>query len=332
MSDDSTRLVSQFLLEVGRILDDTGGMPQPRAHRRYSARVSAVVAALPLPEGRPRDPPHGEPTPGVVQPLVMHLLAVIRQQDERISTLAARMAALEAQGQRNARHADRPPAADPPGVKPPIPRTPNGPPGAQPGPPGHRQAWLEPTAVIAVQPPACGGGQSMCPEARPSDTHQVIELPDLPRRVQHVVWSAAHGSRCGRVTKAPVPPVASAGDGPRLTALRGALSGRQRSRRSAVQACWRSVLGVPIRQGAMQRAVDRVSEALQPHDEAMAVQARRAPVNDMDEPGGYQHGVLAWLWVMVNTTGALCKVQASRRHVAFEAWLAHGAGILVSAG
>jgi len=35
----------------------------------------------------------------------------------------------------------------------------------------------------------------------------------------------------------------------------------------------------------MQRAVERVSEALNPDDEAMAVQARRAPVNDMDETG-----------------------------------------------
>ena len=33
------------------------------------------------------------------------------------------------------------------------------------------------------------------------------------------------------------------------------------------------MLGVPISQGAMQRAVERVSEALNPDDEAMAVQA-----------------------------------------------------------
>jgi hypothetical protein len=78
--------------------------------------------------------------------------------------------------------------------------------------------------------------------------------------------------------------------------------------------------------------VDRVSEALKPHDEAIAVQARRAPVNDIDETGWYQHGVLVWLWVMVNTTVALFKVQASRSHVAFEALIAHWAGILVSDG
>jgi transposase len=78
--------------------------------------------------------------------------------------------------------------------------------------------------------------------------------------------------------------------------------------------------------------VDRVSEALKPYDAAMAVQARRAPVHDMDETGWYRHGVLVWLWVMVHTTVALCKVQTSRSHTAFEAVMAHWAGILVSDG
>ena len=122
------------------------------------------------------------------------------------------------------------------------------------------------------------------------------------------------GSRKPRCPR-PLPP----GYGPRFTALLGELSGSQRSSRSAVQEFCRSVLGVPISQGAIQRAVDRVSEALKPYYEAIAVQARRAPVNYIDETGWYQHGVLAWLWVMVNTTVALFKVQASRSQAAFEA-------------
>jgi transposase len=78
--------------------------------------------------------------------------------------------------------------------------------------------------------------------------------------------------------------------------------------------------------------VERISEALRPHDEAIAVQARRAPVNYIDETGWCQHGVLAWLWVMVNTTVALLKVQASRSHAAFGALIAHWAGMVVSDG
>jgi transposase len=188
------------------------------------------------------------------------------------------------------------------------------------------------TEVIAVQPPACGCGQTGLPEARPYDTHQVIELPNIQMHVQHVVWWEARCSRYGRITKALVPPAASSGYGPRFTALLGALSGSQRRRRSAVQECCRSVLGVPISQGAIQRTVDRVSEALKPDDEAMAVQALRAPVHYLDETSWYRHGVVVWLWVMVNTTVALGKVQTSQSHAAFEALSVHGAGIVVSDG
>ena len=78
--------------------------------------------------------------------------------------------------------------------------------------------------------------------------------------------------------------------------------------------------------------MDRVSEAIQPPYEAIAQQARSAPVNYIDETVWYQHGVLAWLWVMVNPTVALFKVQASRNKMAFAALIERWAGILVSDG
>jgi Family of unknown function (DUF6444) len=60
----------------------------------------------------------------VVQEVVIHWLAVIRHQEERMSTLEARIATLEAHRQRNSSNSDRPPAADPPWVKPPHPGKP----------------------------------------------------------------------------------------------------------------------------------------------------------------------------------------------------------------
>jgi transposase len=179
-----------------------------------------VVASRPLPKGLPLDPTTWEQTPVVVQELVIHLLAMTRQQEEQIRTLEARMAALEARVQRHSANANRPPSADPPWVKPHTSSTPKGTPGARPGHLGHRQALLEPTEVIAVQPPACGCGPTAFPDAHPYDTHQVIEWPDIQMTVQHFVWYAARGSRCGRVTKAPVPPAAAAGYGPRRALLR----------------------------------------------------------------------------------------------------------------
>ena len=221
----------------------------------------------------------------------------------------------------------------------PILRTRNGPPsgaqkrpGAKPGHPGHRQALLEPTEVIEVKP-ACGPcGQTEFPETHPYYTHQVIELPEIRMIVRHFVLHEACCPQCGRVTKAQVPTAAPCGYGPRLTALIGELSGSQRDSRSMVQEFCQSVLGVRISRGAIQRAVDRVSEAITPYDAAIAAKARRAEVNYIDETAWYQHGVLAWLWVMVNTTVALFKVQASRNTAAFEALIERWAGTLVSDG
>jgi transposase len=73
------------------------------------------------------------------------------------------------------------------------------------------------------------------------------------------------------------------GYGPRLTALVGEWSGSQRNGRSAVQEFCASVLGVSISRGAIQGMVDRISEALMPLYEAIARQARSAPVNSVAE-------------------------------------------------
>jgi Transposase IS66 family len=54
-----------------------------------------------------------------------------------------------------------------------------------------------------------------------------------------------------------------------------------------------SVLGIPVSRGAIQRAVDRVSEAITPYCEAIAEKARSAQVNYIDETTWYQHGVMS---------------------------------------
>jgi transposase len=284
-----------------------------------------VADSIRLPDGLPLDAATWEQTPLAVRELVV-------QQEDRIRTLEARLAELEARLQQRSRNSHRPPSSDPPYEKPTARAGAQGRPGAKPGHPGHRQALLEPTQVIEVKPPACACGQTACLDTSPYYTHQVIELPESQMIVRHVVLYEAYCPQCGKVTKAQVPPEAAAGQGPRLTALIGELSGGQRNSRSAVQEFCRSVLGVPISRGAIQGAVARVSAAIEPCYEVIAAKARQAPVNYIDETAWYQHGVLAWLWVMVNTTVALFKVQASRSTAAFEALVKHWAGILVSDG
>jgi transposase len=151
-------------------------------------------------------------------------------------------------------------------------------------------------------------------------------------QMTHVIPHEARCPRCGRLLKAPLPEKYRYGYGPRLTALIGKLWGSQRDSRSMVQEFCTSALGVPISRGAIQRAVDRVSDASQLHFEATAAKAQSATVNSIDETAWYQHGVLAWLWVMVCATVALFKVQASRNKATFAALIERWAGHLVSDG
>jgi transposase len=124
--------------------------------------------------------------------------------------------------------------------------------------------------VIVVKPEACPCGQREFPDTAPYYTHQVIELPEIEMHVKHVVLHEACCPRCGRLLKAELPAEHRYGYGPRLTALIGELSGPQRDSRSMVREFCTSVLGVPISRGAIQRAVDRVSDAITPHYEAIA--------------------------------------------------------------
>jgi transposase len=284
-----------------------------------------VAATLPLPAGLPLDAASWEQTPRVVRQVVVQLLAVIQQQHARIAALEARVC-------QHSRNSDRPPSSDPPFATRPSCSTTKGTPGAKLGHPGHRQALLAPTEVIAVTPDVCVCGRQGFAATTPYHTHQVIELPEIQMAVMHVVLREAQCSGCGRLLKAELPAEYRYGYGPRFTALIGELSGSQRGSRSAVQEFCTSVLGVPISRGAIQRVVDRVSEAITPHYEAIAGKARSTQVNYIDETAWYQHGVLAWLWVMANATVVLFTVQVSRSKAAFEALIERWAGILVSDG
>jgi transposase len=195
------------------------------------------------------------------------------------------IAALKARLQQTSRTSDRPHSSDPPDAKWPASSGAKRTPGARAGHTGHRQALLAPTEVIKVRPDPCPYGQTECLDTAPYYIHQVIELPEVQMVVKPFVLHEACCPLCGRPIKAHLPPGAQAGFGPRLTARIWELSGSQRSRRSAVQECCRSMLGVPTSQGAIQHALDRVSEALTPHDTAIAEQARRARVRYNDETG-----------------------------------------------
>lgn len=259
--------------------------------------------------------------------------ALIARQQEIISQLTKRIEELEAKLNQNSQNSNRPPSSDRPQQR--VERKKSkgkGKPGAKKGHKGHQQTLLEPSKTVPVPPKPCGCGCEKFADLKPYHTHQHIELPEIAMDITHFILLQGKCKVCGCVGKGDIPDGFRVGYGPRLTAFVGELSGSQRSSRRAVQDFCRSVLGIPISVGAVQRCVDRVSQAILPHYEAIAARARSSRVNHLDETPWYQHGVLAWLWVMVNHTVAFFSVKASRSKAAFEELIGHWAGILVSDG
>ena len=278
-----------------------------------------------LPKGFPLSEGDWKQTPPTVRALVL-------QQHELITQLTKRVEELEAKLGQNSRNSNRPPSTDPPYQKIKSESKGKGKPGAKQGHKGHQQSLLTPTEVVPVLPKPCDCGCQEFENLRAFYTHQHIELPEIEMQITHFVLQEGECTSCGRICKGVVPEGFQVGYGPRLTGFVGELSGSQRSSRSAVKEFCQSVLRIPISIGGIQRCVDRVSQAILPHYEAMACRARSVKVNFIDETPWYQHGVLAWLWVMVNTQVAFFSVKASRSKEAFEELIGHWAGILVTDG
>src|SRR2546422_11354792 len=103
------------------------------------------------------------------------------------------------------------------------------------------------------------------------------------------LWHVEHGAAA---------PQYAAGYGPRFSALIGELAGTYGNGRRMVQTFCASVLRVPLSLGAIQKVLDRVTQAIAPHYDAIALHARRAPVNYIDAPSWFLTNTLQWLWVM----------------------------------
>jgi hypothetical protein len=69
-----------------------------------------MATSLPVPVGLPLDAASWDQTPVVVRQLVVHLLAIIQQQETRIAALDARVS-------QNSHNSDRLPSSDPPQEK-----------------------------------------------------------------------------------------------------------------------------------------------------------------------------------------------------------------------
>ena len=84
--------------------------------------------------------------------------------------------------------------------------------------------------------------------------------------------------------------------------------------------------------GAIQQVLDRVAQASEPHDTALATQVRQAAVTSMDETPWFRTHTRQWLWGMGSDAAALSMMHPHRSQAAFVALMDDGAGLLVSDG
>lgn len=274
-----------------------------------------------LPEGLQVTEEDLAATPPAVQQLLLHLIEKVTQQEKRIEELEAKLGM-------NSSNSNKPPSTDSPykekgtGKKP----------GKRKKRQGHRQQLMPPTETRKILPPACSCGCREYDELEPFYTHQHIELPEIKVKVLHFILHKGVCAKCGKQGKGILPGEHTTGFGPRFSALVAELGGINGNSRETIQTFCRSVLGVHVSLGVVQKILDRASNSIKPHYEAVGDKTRAEKVNHVDETSWKQNGKLNWLWVMTSTAFAFFMLHTNRSQEAFDQLIGAWEGILVSDG
>lgn len=272
-----------------------------------------------------------ERTPSTVQAHLVALDTTVSTLEVQLQQLQQQVDQLQGRLDQTSSTSSKPPSSDSP-FKPRKLRQSSGQRGGKKGPPGAGPKLLEPTAVEVVLPPSCSCGHAVVSAPTPYRTHQVLELPPIEMEITHFLLHQATCLGCGRTLSAEVPPAHASGYGPCLSALIGEMAGIQGTSRRLLQDFCHLVLSIPISLGAIQKVIDRTSQALLPHYEAIAALARQAPVGYIDETPWYCQNALNWLWTMTTETVSLFLIHPNRSKAAFFELIDDWSGLLVSDG
>jgi transposase len=264
---------------------------------------------------------------------IAQLQTQMAQFQTQIEQLQHQVETLQGRGATTSQTSSKPPSSDSPFPKPKRQRKPS--PGKRGGQQGHRgkgPTLLSPTEVHLIEPGPCPCGHGPLVSVTPYYTPQVIELPPIEMDITHFVLHQGPCPHCGNTLKAQVPSAHRAGYGPRVTALIGELAGMHRTSGRLVRDFWHSVLNLPISLGAVQKLLQRTSQAIVPHYEAIATLAHQAPGGYIDETPWYCHNALQWLWIMATDTVTYSRSDPHRSKAAFFALIDEWKGLLVSDG
>ena len=272
-------------------------------------------------------------TPQPVKDYIVYLEKTIFQMQQQLGQLEKRTEKLEARTKMNSQNSSKPPSSDSPfNKKKKNKKKSKRKRGGQKGHQGHQQQMLEPTEVKNIMPQDCSCGRlDLDPDSlKPFYTHQHIELPEIKMGVTHFILHKGKCECCGNTFKARTPAELTSGYGPRLSAVIAELSGSHGASRQSVQDFCQSVLGFAISTGAIQRIIDRSSQAILPIYNAIGKQARQAEVNGVDETSWFQSGKLQWLWTLANHVVAFFMIHPNRSKEAFNKLVEDWKGILIS--
>jgi len=282
---------------------------------------------------RPFSDDDWQATPEPVKQYIISLEQAIALLIEKVEALEQRTEKLESSVNKNSQNSSKPPSSDSPFNKPEAKRKKSKrKKGAQKGHKGHKQELLEPTQEVFILPEDCDCGCSALRPAtiKPYYTHQEIELPEIKMNVLHFILHQGKCRKCGRMLKATIPKDHQTGYGPRASALIAEMSGIQGSSRKTVQDFCKSVLNFSISTGAIQKVVDRASDALAPAYEKIGEVARKSDINHIDETSWFKNGMLHWLWVMANCRVGYFMIHRNRSKEAFLELIQDWKGILIS--
>ena len=194
--------------------------------------------------------------------------------------------------------------------------------GAQPGHKGHRRSLVEPDKVDAVHhwyPGQCAcGGQVSLNNLEPR-RHQIIELPE--QRVHVTEHRLHHGQccHCGRKQCARLPAALHQTPfGARLHATIALLSGDYHLSTQKIQCYLKTFWKLPISQGAIINAQQRLTPWLWPLCEQIRGHLRQSAWIHVDETTHWRKNEQRWMWVMATSEAAYFQTHYSRGKGAAE--------------
>ena len=134
--------------------------------------------------------------------------------------------------------------------------------GRQKGYARHLQQLLDPIDIVPVKPSICSCGSPVFHHAKPFYTHQQVELPEIELEVTQYVLHKGLWIRCGRHVASQIGPTTPNGIWPKDECLDWGAQ-RHAGRQPQIGLTVFKFVGIFISTGAIQKVIDRVSDAIE---------------------------------------------------------------------